>query len=341
MVEGYPRDLVGYGRNPPHPRWPNGARICVQFVINYEEGGENNILHGDRASEGLPVGDRRRGAMAGPAAHEHGVDLRIRLPRRLLAPVADVHRARAAGHRLRRRHGPAAQPGGGRRDEGSRLGDRQPRPQMDRLQGFLGRRGAGPPERGDPHPHGGRPASARSAGTPGRTSEHTNPARRGGGRLPLHRRFLRRRAALLGAQANRARNSIVPYTLDANDMRFATPQGFNIGRPVLRLSEGQLRLRSMRKARPRRRCSRSDSIAASSAVPGAPRRWRAFSITSRRIDGRLGRASASTSPATGSATIVPPTLRPEHHEPRDSSSSFSATSSSIRPGSPRQRTRPA
>ena len=47
----YPRDLVGYGRNPPHPRWPNGARICVQFVINYEEGGENNILHGDRASE--------------------------------------------------------------------------------------------------------------------------------------------------------------------------------------------------------------------------------------------------------------------------------------------------
>jgi OHCU decarboxylase len=47
----YPRDLVGYGRKTPHPRWPNKARICVQFVINYEEGGENNILHGDRASE--------------------------------------------------------------------------------------------------------------------------------------------------------------------------------------------------------------------------------------------------------------------------------------------------
>jgi putative urate catabolism protein len=47
----YPRDLVGYGRNPPHPRWPNEARVCVQFVVNYEEGGENNILHGDRASE--------------------------------------------------------------------------------------------------------------------------------------------------------------------------------------------------------------------------------------------------------------------------------------------------
>jgi OHCU decarboxylase len=47
----YPRDLVGYGRNPPHPRWPDEARVAVQFVINYEEGGENNILHGDPASE--------------------------------------------------------------------------------------------------------------------------------------------------------------------------------------------------------------------------------------------------------------------------------------------------
>ena len=47
----YRRDLVGYGRNPPHPRWPGDARICIQFVINYEEGGERNILHGDATSE--------------------------------------------------------------------------------------------------------------------------------------------------------------------------------------------------------------------------------------------------------------------------------------------------
>ncbi|MBX9826598.1 MAG: allantoinase PuuE [Xanthobacteraceae bacterium] len=47
----YPRDLIGYGRNPPHAQWPNKARIAVQFVINYEEGGENCILHGDEASE--------------------------------------------------------------------------------------------------------------------------------------------------------------------------------------------------------------------------------------------------------------------------------------------------
>jgi len=47
----YPRDLVGYGRTPPQARWPGGAHIAVQFVINYEEGGENCILDGDAASE--------------------------------------------------------------------------------------------------------------------------------------------------------------------------------------------------------------------------------------------------------------------------------------------------
>ena len=47
----YPRDMVGYGRDVPHARWPGGARIAVQFVLNYEEGGENNTLHGDPTSE--------------------------------------------------------------------------------------------------------------------------------------------------------------------------------------------------------------------------------------------------------------------------------------------------
>ncbi len=47
----YPRDLKGYGPKPPHPRWPGGARIAVQVVLNYEEGGENCVLHGDAGSE--------------------------------------------------------------------------------------------------------------------------------------------------------------------------------------------------------------------------------------------------------------------------------------------------
>ena len=51
MTENYPRDMVGYGRNPPDPQWPERRLVAVQFVVNYEEGGENNVLHGDAASE--------------------------------------------------------------------------------------------------------------------------------------------------------------------------------------------------------------------------------------------------------------------------------------------------
>lgn len=47
----YPRDMVGYGEHPPHARWPGNARVAVQFVLNYEEGGENCVLHGDEHSE--------------------------------------------------------------------------------------------------------------------------------------------------------------------------------------------------------------------------------------------------------------------------------------------------
>lgn len=50
-MTSYPRDLVGYGRTPPDARWPGGARVAVQFVLNYEEGAENSVLHGDPASE--------------------------------------------------------------------------------------------------------------------------------------------------------------------------------------------------------------------------------------------------------------------------------------------------
>ena len=50
-TDDYPRDMVGYGPHPPDPRWPGGANIALQFVLNYEEGGENNVLHGDESSE--------------------------------------------------------------------------------------------------------------------------------------------------------------------------------------------------------------------------------------------------------------------------------------------------
>src|SRR5450830_1240367 len=50
-TQPYPRDLIGYGRDVPHAQWPGQARIAVQFVLNYEEGGENATLHGDAGSE--------------------------------------------------------------------------------------------------------------------------------------------------------------------------------------------------------------------------------------------------------------------------------------------------
>ncbi|MFW0796344.1 allantoinase PuuE [Gordonia sp. CPCC 205515] len=50
-AEDYPRDMVGYGASPPDPQWPGGAKIAVQFVLNYEEGSENNVLENDRGSE--------------------------------------------------------------------------------------------------------------------------------------------------------------------------------------------------------------------------------------------------------------------------------------------------
>lgn len=51
MSDDYPRDLIGYGGKPPHPRWPGDAKIALSFVLNYEEGGERCILHGDKESE--------------------------------------------------------------------------------------------------------------------------------------------------------------------------------------------------------------------------------------------------------------------------------------------------
>jgi allantoinase len=63
----FPRDLIGYGRVPPHPRWPGNARIALQFVLNHEEGGENSVLNGDATSETFL--SEIIGAQAFPARH--------------------------------------------------------------------------------------------------------------------------------------------------------------------------------------------------------------------------------------------------------------------------------
>ncbi|MBO1359558.1 allantoinase PuuE [Acetobacter sacchari] len=78
MSGAYPRDLAGYGQTPPDARWPGGARVAVQFVVNYEEGAENSVLHGDPASEAFlseMVGARAipgARAMAMESLYEYG-----------------------------------------------------------------------------------------------------------------------------------------------------------------------------------------------------------------------------------------------------------------------------
>ena len=66
-MSAYPRDLVGYGASPPQAGWPGDARIALQFVLNYEEGGENNVLHGDPGSEQFL--SELIGAQSYPARH--------------------------------------------------------------------------------------------------------------------------------------------------------------------------------------------------------------------------------------------------------------------------------
>ena len=101
--------MVGYGRTPPFADWPKNARVAVQFVINYEEGGENNILHGDPASEAFL--SEIVGAAPWPGMRHMNMefDLRIRLAGRFLAIAPHVHRALGSRHRLRGRDRDGAQ----------------------------------------------------------------------------------------------------------------------------------------------------------------------------------------------------------------------------------------
>ena len=115
MTDAYPRDMIGYGRTPPFADWPErrAGRAAVRHQLR--RGRREQHPARRRRLRGLPVRDRRRRALAGHAPHEHGIDLRIRLARRLLAAAPHVHRARHARHRLCGGDGDGAQSAGGRR----------------------------------------------------------------------------------------------------------------------------------------------------------------------------------------------------------------------------------
>jgi OHCU decarboxylase len=223
----YPRDLVGYGRNPPHPRWPNGARICVQFVINYEEGGENNILHGDRASEAFLseivgaqpwLGQRH---MSMESIYEYGSRAgfwrlwRMFTERNLPVTVYGVATA------LRRNPEAVA----AMKEANWEIASHGLK-WIDYRDFSVEEERAHMKEAIRIHTEvtGERPLGWYT----GRTSEHTNRlvAEEGG--------FLYSADSYADElpyweQHGDRQQLIVPYTLDTNDMRFATPQGFNSG----------------------------------------------------------------------------------------------------------------
>jgi putative urate catabolism protein len=223
----YPRDLVGYGAHPPHPHWPGGARVCVQFVINYEEGGERSLLHGDAESEAFlsemigaqPIVGAR--AMAMESLYEYGSRAGFWRLHRLFAefglPVT------VFGVAMAMQRNPAAveamlSSGWEIASHGWRWIDYQ------HVAEAVEREHIARAIEAQTRLTGARPLGWYQ----GRTSPNTARlvAEEGGfvydadsyaDDLPYYDRT-HGRAQL-----------IVPYTLDTNDMRFAAPQGFNSG----------------------------------------------------------------------------------------------------------------
>jgi putative urate catabolism protein len=224
----YPRDLAGYGRNPPHAQWPGKARIAVQFVLNYEEGGENSVLHGDAGSEQFlsemfnpaSFADRH---LSMESIYEYGSRAGVwrilrefekrQLPLTVFGVGMALQRApdvTAAfvelGHEIAC-HGwrwiNYQQVGVDTEREHMQLG-------LDAIEKMTGQRPLGwYTGRDSPH-------TRRLLADDGSTTYDSDYY---GDDLPLWTQVVRTDGA-------RVPRLVVPYTLDANDMRFASPQGF-------------------------------------------------------------------------------------------------------------------
>jgi putative urate catabolism protein len=223
----YPRDMIGYGRTPPDPRWPGGARLALQIVLNYEEGAENSVLHGDRASETFLseivnaqpfVGERH---MSMESLYEYGSRvgfwrlMRLFSERRIPITVFAVAMAlernpEAARAMIEAGHEVASH--GWRWIDYQTVAESVEREHLQRAVASLEKL------------TGARPLGWYT----GRTSPRTQRlvAEEGGflydadsyaDELPYW------------VKAGAIDHLVVPYTLDANDMRFATAQGFNSG----------------------------------------------------------------------------------------------------------------
>ncbi len=230
-AQHYPRDLIGYGRNPPHAAWPGEARIAVQFVLNYEEGGENCVLHGDKASEqflseiiGAPAFEARHLSME--SIYEYGSRVgvwrilrefeRRNLPLTIFGVSMALERhpeATAAfvelGHEIACH--------GWRWIHYQNLDEATEREHMRIGVEIIKRLTGSAPE--------GWYTGRDSPNTRRLVVEHGGfvyDADYYGDELPFW-------TEVATADGRTVPHLVVPYTLDSNDMRFATPQGFNTG----------------------------------------------------------------------------------------------------------------
>ena len=227
MPDTYPRDLAGYGRTTPDPGWPDDAYLALQFVLNYEEGGESCVLHGDGASEAFL--SEIVGAQAWPgqrhmnmeSVYEYGSRAGFWRLWRLLTgrgvPVTIFGVATA----LQRNPAAAA----AMQEAGWELASHGLK-WIDYKDFSEAEEGAHMAEALRLHTEvtGARPLGWYT----GRTSAHTLKLVMAEGGF-LYSADSYADDLPYWVAGRHGPHLIVPYTLDANDMRFATPQGFNSG----------------------------------------------------------------------------------------------------------------
>ncbi len=230
-MNGYPRDLVGYGSSPPFADWPGDARIALQFVLNYEEGGENCVLHGDPGSEqflseiiGAPAYPARHMSME--SIYEYGSRVGVwrllrefesrGLPLTIFAVAMALQRHPGLAREITQRgHEIACH--GLRWIHYQEIDEDTEREHMrqalDLIEQLVGARPRGW--------YTGRdsPNTRRLVVEQGELVYDSDYY---GDELPFW-------TPVTIADGKLRQHLVVPYTLDANDMRFATPQGFNSG----------------------------------------------------------------------------------------------------------------
>ncbi|MEM7651867.1 MAG: allantoinase PuuE [Pseudomonadota bacterium] len=225
--QDYPRDMIGYGRNPPDPKWPGGAKIALQFVVNYEEGGENTILHGDAASEAFL--SEIVGAAAWPgqrhmnmeSIYEYGsragfwrlwrLFQRYEMPVTVFGVAMALARNPEAVSAMKEAQWEIASHGLRWIDYKDFTRDEERAHMLEAIETHTAVTGERP-----------------QGWYTGRTSTHTLELVAEQGDL-LYSADSYADELPYYAAVDGGSQLIVPYTLDANDMRFATAQGFNSG----------------------------------------------------------------------------------------------------------------